>query len=69
MSIPWIICGIGIFFCLSGVYFFFKNCFEEGRSIRWPVLIIIMGVLLITIGTYKYVDMASSKPGNIWLIG
>jgi len=57
MYIPWTICGIGIFFCLSGVYFFFKNVFEEGRSLKWPVLIIIMGIVLISIGTSKYLQM------------
>ncbi|RYY17164.1 MAG: hypothetical protein EOO04_25840 [Chitinophagaceae bacterium] len=55
MTLPWAICGIGIFFSLSGVYFVFKNSFEEGRSLKWPVFIILMGIVLIAIGTYKYV--------------
>jgi hypothetical protein len=58
---PWIICGIGTFFCLSGVYFFFKNIFEEGRSIKWALLIMIMGIMLIAVGTSKYVEIANQK--------
>jgi hypothetical protein len=54
MNNPWILCGIGIFFCVAGVFFFFKNVYEEGQSIRWPVIIMIMGVVLIAAGTAKY---------------
>lgn len=63
MKIPWIICGTGIFFCLSGVYFFFKNIFEEGRSIKWPILIMIMGIMLIAVGTAKYIEIANQAKG------
>lgn len=59
MNIPWIICGIGMFFCLSGVYLFFRNVFEEGRSLKWALLIIVMGIVLIAVGTAKYVDIAN----------
>ena len=54
---PWIICGIGTLFCFSGVYFFFKNAFEENRSLRWAIIIMIMGVLLIGLGTAMYVKL------------
>jgi len=53
MQSPWSIIGAGIFFCISGVYLFSRNAFEENRSIRWPVLLIIMGVVLIGVGTAK----------------
>ncbi len=58
MSIPWIICGTGVFFCISGIYFFFKSVFEENRSLKWPILLMVMGILLIAIGTAKYVGLA-----------
>jgi hypothetical protein len=51
---PWIICAAGILFCLSGGYFFHKTVFEENGSLRWPLLIMLMGVILIAIGTAKY---------------
>ena len=51
---PWILCGIGFLFCATGVYLFFKNVYEEGQSLYWPAAIMIMGVLLIGIGTAKY---------------
>jgi uncharacterized membrane protein HdeD (DUF308 family) len=54
MNNPWILCIAGIVFCITGVYFFFKNVFEENQSISWPVLILIMGLLLIAAGTAKY---------------
>jgi hypothetical protein len=54
---PWIICGTGIFFCISGVYMFYKNVYEENRSLKWPVIIMIMGVLLIAGGTANYLKL------------
>ncbi len=52
---PWIICSIGIFFCISGIYFFFKNAFEENKTVKWAVLIMLMGVVLITIASSKLI--------------
>ena len=51
---PWVLCGIGVLFCCSGVLLFLRNAYEDDRSVRWPVLIMIMGVLLIAAGTAKY---------------
>jgi hypothetical protein len=54
MNSPWIFCGVGILFCISGIYFFYRNIYEEeNRSRRW-LLLMIMGVVLIAIGTAKY---------------
>jgi len=58
MNITWIICGTGIFFCLSGLYFFFKNVFEENRSLKWPVLLMVMGIVLISVATAKIAGLA-----------
>ena len=54
MNNPWVLCGIGALFCFAGVYLFFKNVYEDERSVKWPVLIMIMGILLIAAGTAKY---------------
>jgi len=54
MNNSWTLCGIGILFCVAGVYFFFKNVYEENQSVLWPVIIMIMGVALIVAGTAKY---------------
>ena len=51
---PWILCTAGFIFCVAGVYLFFKNVYEEDRTLYWPVLIIIMGVVLIAFGTARY---------------
>jgi hypothetical protein len=57
MSNAWIIWGIGVLFCFSGLYLFFKNVYEEGKSIKWPVMVILMGVLIIAAGTAKYFEL------------
>lgn len=54
MNNPWVLCIAGILFCITGVYFFFKNVYEEDRSVSWPIIVILMGVLLIAAGTGKY---------------
>ena len=50
----WLLCIAGTLFCIAGAYYFRKNAFEEGKSIRPSILIMIMGVILISIGTAKY---------------
>jgi hypothetical protein len=57
MNNPWILWVVGILFCCAGVYLFFKNVYEEDRSVRWAVFIMIMGVVLITAGTAKYLKL------------
>lgn len=59
MNNPWILCCIGVVFCCSGVYLFIKKVYEEEQSVKWPVIIIIMGVLLIAAGTAKYFKLIS----------
>lgn len=49
----WVLNIIGILFCIAGVFLFQRNAFEEHRSVRLPVLVILMGVVLITVGTAK----------------
>jgi|GEM_PF-1113839 len=50
---PWITCGIGIFFCISGIYFFFRNVFEENKTITGAVLIMIMGIILVSVASFQ----------------
>jgi len=50
----WLLCITGFVFCLAGVYQFKKNAFEEDKSVRPAVYVMIMGVILISIGTAKY---------------
>ena len=51
---PWLLCIAGMIFCLAGVYEFRKTVFEESKSTRTSILVMIMGVILIAIGTAKY---------------
>lgn len=55
---PWIICAIGIFFCVSGIYFFFRNVFEENRTVAGAVLIMLMGIVLVSIASYQLIYLA-----------
>ncbi|HEY9364385.1 MAG TPA: hypothetical protein VIQ00_14050 [Chitinophagaceae bacterium] len=51
---PWIFCGVGIAYCLTGLFLFYKNVYEKDKKL-WPsVMLILMGVVLITIGTAFY---------------
>ena len=54
----WLLCGTGILFCLSGLFFFYKNAFEKERKILPSVLLMIMGVIIIAIATAKYFNLA-----------
>ena len=37
----------GIALCTGGVYLFFKNVFEEDKSIMRPLLVVIAGIILV----------------------
>lgn len=49
MSKSFLFYFFGILFCVSGVYLFLKNSFEEGKTLRWPIIIMVMGMMLIGI--------------------
>ena len=57
MNNPWVLCGIGFLFCCSGTILFYKRIYEDGQSVKWPVIIIIMGIMLIVAGTAKYLKL------------
>jgi len=48
------LCGIGALFCCSGVILFFKKVYEDEQSLKWPAILMIMGIILIAAGTAKY---------------
>jgi|GraSoiStandDraft_4_1057263.scaffolds.fasta_scaffold00109_10 uncharacterized membrane protein YidH (DUF202 family) len=50
----WLFCITGTVFCLTGVYRFKKNVFEEERRISLAVFLMIAGVILIAVGTARY---------------
>lgn len=50
----WPLCITGTLFCLYGLYEFKKNVFEEGKTVRRSIIIMIMGVILISLGTARY---------------
>lgn len=49
--INWPIWVAGILSCAAGVYLFARNAFEEDRSIRPAILLMITGVVLIAYAT------------------
>jgi len=49
--INWPVWVAGILSCAAGVYLFAKNAFEENRSIRLAILLMIAGVVLIAYAT------------------
>jgi uncharacterized membrane protein HdeD (DUF308 family) len=57
MTTAWIYWGIGIFFCISGVFVFFKSVYEKERKLAPSFLLLLMGVVLIGIGTARYFNL------------
>ena len=53
MENPWTLFGIGVLFCATGVYYFYKNAFEEDKRLLQPILMVIAGVILIGLGMAK----------------
>jgi multidrug transporter EmrE-like cation transporter len=53
MGQSWVISGIGIFFCITAVYLFYRKAYEEGQRVTMPIMLMVMGVILIALGTAK----------------
>jgi hypothetical membrane protein len=53
MNSSWIFIGTGIAFCLAGIYLFQKSVFEEHKKIGAPLLVIVAGIILVAIGTWR----------------
>lgn len=50
MQHPWSLIITGIVFCLAGVYLFQRNAFEENKKLLMPVIVILAGIILLSIG-------------------
>jgi uncharacterized membrane protein YczE len=51
---PWIFCGVGVVYCFTGLFLFYKKVYEKDQKL-WPsVMLIVMGIILIAIGTAFY---------------
>jgi len=53
MPQSWVISGIGVAFCVTGIYLFYKKAYEEGENLSKPIMLLIMGVILIALGAAK----------------
>jgi hypothetical protein len=58
MNTAWIFCGVGFIFCLGGAWLFANEVMkEEDRKISSPILVMVAGIILIGIGTAKYLHL------------
>jgi hypothetical protein len=58
MNPAWIFCGVGFIFCLGGAWLFANEVMkEEDRKISSPILVMVAGIILIGIGTAKYLHL------------
>ncbi len=57
MENPWALCGLGFLFCAAGVYYFFKNAFEEDKKLLQPILLMIAGLVLIVLGMARFYNV------------
>lgn len=48
---PWLLISAGVLFCITGIVLFRRNVFEEGRSIAGPSMLLLMGIVLVTLGS------------------
>ena len=54
MDSPWTSLAAGIALCAGGVYLFFKNVFEDDKSIVKPLLIVVAGIVLVAIAMAEF---------------
>lgn len=54
MDSPWTLLAAGIALCAGGIYLFYKNAFEEDKSIVKPLLIVVAGIVLIAMATADF---------------
>lgn len=48
---------VGFIFCGIGLFLLFKNMFDDVKSIKNPIILIIMGVILISFATAKKLNL------------
>jgi len=59
MAHAWLFCGVGALFCFSGVIIYHKNIFEEGKKLYTSIVLMIIGLILIAVGTEKYLNFSN----------
>lgn len=57
MNNPWFIIIAGVLFSLAGVYLFHRDAFEENRLVMMSILVIIAGVILMSVGFAKQLNL------------
>jgi len=57
MSHSWSYIVSGIIFSLIGVYLFQRNIFETNRKVLLPMLVIIAGIVLLSMGFAMHLDL------------
>lgn len=53
MSQAWTYILTGIGFCLAGIFLFQRNAFEENKKVTLPLLVIVLGIILLSVGMAK----------------
>jgi H+/Cl- antiporter ClcA len=59
MNSPWSFILSGIVFCLAGIFLFQRNAFEENKKIMFPLLVVVAGIVLISIGMAKKLQLVN----------
>jgi hypothetical protein len=58
MANTWILLITGSLFCLAGIFLFQKNVYEEDRTLKVPIMLLLMGVTMLVLATAKYYHLA-----------
>lgn len=53
MAQSWIYILTGACFCIAGIFLFQRNAFDENKRVTLPLLIIVAGIILVSIGMAK----------------
>lgn len=57
MPSPWTLLIAGIIFCAGGLWLFFRNAFEEDKTMLQPVLIILAGIALVGLAMARFYNV------------
>jgi hypothetical protein len=56
MVLSWLFWGFGVLFCSTGLYLFYRNVYEVNKSILAPILLLIGGIILLSLGTAVFLN-------------
>jgi H+/Cl- antiporter ClcA len=62
MDQAWTYILTGIGFCLAGIFLFQRNAFEENKKIKLPLLVIVLGIILLSVGMAKKTGLMAYSP-------